>query len=141
MGRATDSILIPAVGEPTALRRCKIRDVVGLYLHPPQKAVVICVDEKPQIQALERSAPTLPVRPGRPEAARFAALEVATGRSPTPAPSVTATRDLWPHSSRSPPPIPAASYWRALDRVILCPQRISAIAAALVLTSMQRGTR
>ena len=45
MGRATDSILIPAVGEPTALRRCKIRDVVGLYLHPPQKAVVICVDE------------------------------------------------------------------------------------------------
>src|SRR3954467_3134494 len=39
----------------------KIRDVVGLYLHPPTKAVVLCVDEKPQIQALERTAPVLPV--------------------------------------------------------------------------------
>src|SRR5881227_2647688 len=69
----------------------KIRDAVGLYLHPPEKAVVLCVDEKPQIQALERTAPTLPVRPGHPEAASFdylrhgtttlfAALEVATGR-------------------------------------------------------------
>jgi DDE superfamily endonuclease len=69
----------------------KIRDVVGLYLHPPATAVVLCVDEKPQIQALERTAPTLPVRPGHPEAASFdyvrhgtttlfAALEVATGK-------------------------------------------------------------
>ena len=69
----------------------KIRDIVGLYLHPPAKAVVLCVDEKPQIQALERTAPTLPVRPGHPEAASFdyirhgtttlfAALEVATGK-------------------------------------------------------------
>src|SRR3954449_13329806 len=69
----------------------KIRDVVGLYLHPPEKAVVLCVDEKPQIQALERTAPTLPVRPGHPEATSFdylrhgtttlfAALEVATGK-------------------------------------------------------------
>lgn len=69
----------------------KIRDVVGLYLHPPEKAVVLCVDEKPQIQALERTAPVLPVRPGQPEAASFdyirhgtatlfAALEVATGK-------------------------------------------------------------
>jgi transposase len=69
----------------------KIRDVVGLYLHPPEKAVVLCVDEKPQIQALERTAPTLPARPGHAEAASFdyvrhgtttlfAALEVATGR-------------------------------------------------------------
>src|SRR5688500_7969702 len=69
----------------------KIRDVVGLYLHPPAKAVVLCVDEKPQIQALERTAPILPVRPGPPEAASFdylrhgtttlfAAREVAPGR-------------------------------------------------------------
>jgi len=69
----------------------KIRDVVGLYLHPPERAVVLCVDEKPQLQALERTAPVLPVRPGHPEAASFdyirhgtttlfAALEVATGR-------------------------------------------------------------
>ena len=69
----------------------KIRDVVGLYLHPPEKAVVLCIDEKPQIQALQRTAPTLPVRPGSPErqtfdyvrhgtTTLFAALEVATGR-------------------------------------------------------------
>ena len=69
----------------------RIRDVVGLYLHPPPTAVVLCVDEKPHVQAPERTAPVLPVRPGHPEAASFdyvrhgtttlfAALEVATGR-------------------------------------------------------------
>src|SRR4051794_19093834 len=69
----------------------KIRDVVGLYLHPPAKAVVLCVDEKPQLQAIERTAPVLPVRPGSAERASFdylrhgtttlfAALEVATGK-------------------------------------------------------------
>ena len=74
----------------------KIRDVVGLYLHPPEKAVVLCVDEKSQIQALDRTAPILPIRPGLPERVThdrvthdyvrhgtttlFAALEVATGR-------------------------------------------------------------
>ena len=42
----------------------KVRDIVGLYLHPPERAVVLCVDEKPQIQALERSQPVLPMRPG-----------------------------------------------------------------------------
>ena len=40
----------------------KVRDIVGLYLHPPERAVVLCVDEKPQIQALERSRPVLPMR-------------------------------------------------------------------------------
>ncbi|KUN33369.1 hypothetical protein AQJ27_50675 [Streptomyces olivochromogenes] len=45
----------------------KIRDVVGLYLAPPEKAVVVCVDEKTQIQALDRTAPMLPLRPGLPE--------------------------------------------------------------------------
>ena len=45
----------------------KVRDVVGLYLHPPEKAVVLCVDEKSQIQALDRTAPILPLRPGLPE--------------------------------------------------------------------------
>ena len=69
----------------------KVRDVVGLYLNPPEKAVVLCVDEKSQIQALDRTAPILPMRPGLPEKAThdyvrhgtttlFAALEVATGR-------------------------------------------------------------
>jgi len=71
--------------------QAKIRDVVGLYLHPPAKAVVLCVDEKPQVHALQRTAPALPVRPGNPEAASFdyvrhgtttlfAALEVSTGK-------------------------------------------------------------
>ena len=69
----------------------KIRDVVGLYLHPPERAVVLCVDEKSQVQALDRTAPILPLRPGIPEkrthdyvrhgtTTLFAALEVATGR-------------------------------------------------------------
>ena len=44
----------------------KVRDVVGLYLAPPEKAVVVCVDEKTQIQALDRTAPILPLRPGLP---------------------------------------------------------------------------
>src|SRR5271169_3298860 len=69
----------------------KVRDIVGLYLDPPQKALVLCVDEKTQIQALDRTQPLLPLRPGY--AARrthdyrrhgttslFAALDVATGR-------------------------------------------------------------
>jgi len=69
----------------------KIRDVVGLYLNPPDKAIVLSIDEKSQIQALDRTAPILPMRPGLPERAThdyvrhgtttlFAALEVATGK-------------------------------------------------------------
>ena len=69
----------------------KVRDVVGLYLDPPDKAVVLCLDEKSQIQALERTQPNRPPGPGRPErhphdylrhgtTTLFAALEVATGR-------------------------------------------------------------
>ena len=44
----------------------KLRDVVGVYLHPPAKALVFCVDEKPQVQALDRTEPVLPLRPGMP---------------------------------------------------------------------------
>jgi transposase len=69
----------------------RVRDVVGLYLDPPAHAIVLCVDEKSQIQALERTQPVRPVRPGRVErrthdylrhgtTTLFAALEVATGR-------------------------------------------------------------
>ena len=65
--------------------------VVGLYLAPPEKAVVLSIDEKSQIQALDRTAPILPTRPGLPEMAThdyvrhgtttlFAALEIATGK-------------------------------------------------------------
>ena len=66
-------------------------DVVGLYLNPPEKALVLCVDEKSQIQALDRTQPILPMRPGLPArmthdyvrhgtTSLFAALEVATGK-------------------------------------------------------------
>ena len=48
----------------------KTRDVVGLYLNPPEAAVVICVDEKTQIQALDRTAPILPLMPGTPQGPR-----------------------------------------------------------------------
>ena len=43
----------------------KVRDIVGLYLNPPDQALVLCVDEKAQIQALDRSQPLLPMRPGQ----------------------------------------------------------------------------
>jgi transposase len=69
----------------------KVRDIVGLYLNPPEAAVVLCVDEKSQIQALDRSAPVLPLMPGVPERAThdyvrngttnlYAALDVASGQ-------------------------------------------------------------
>jgi transposase len=68
----------------------KVRDIVGLYLNPPDAAVVLCVDEKSQIQALDRSAPVLPLLPGVPERRThdyvrygttnlYAALDVASG--------------------------------------------------------------
>jgi transposase len=69
----------------------KVIDVVGLYLHPPERAIVLSVDEKTQIQALDRTQPMLPLRPGQVErhthdykrngvTSLFAALEVRTGR-------------------------------------------------------------
>jgi transposase len=69
----------------------KVRDIVGLYLAPPDRALVLCVDEKSQIQALDRTQPLLPLRPGQPERrshdytrhgtlSLFAALDVATGK-------------------------------------------------------------
>jgi transposase len=69
----------------------KVRDVVGLYLDPPERAVVLCVDEKSQIQALDRTAPILPMLPGTPERAThdykragtsslYAALDIASGK-------------------------------------------------------------
>ncbi|CAL8979844.1 IS630 family transposase ISMsm5 [Propionicimonas sp. T2.31MG-18] len=69
----------------------KVTDVVGLYLAPPEDAIVLCVDEKSQIQALDRTQKMLPMQPGRPErrthdyrrhgtTTLFAALEIATGK-------------------------------------------------------------
>lgn len=68
----------------------KVQDIVGLYLSPPTRAVVLCVDEKSQIQALDREQPVLPMAPGVPErrthtyirngtTSLFAALDIATG--------------------------------------------------------------
>ncbi|MFS8981720.1 IS630 family transposase, partial [Cupriavidus necator] len=68
----------------------KVRDIVGLYLDPPLKVMVLCVDEKSQIQALDRTQPMLPLAPGIPErrthdymrhgtTTLFAALDIATG--------------------------------------------------------------
>lgn len=59
----------------------KIRDVVGLYLAPPDNAVVVSVDEKSQIQALDRTAPMLPVRPGLAERRTHATRGTATRSS------------------------------------------------------------
>jgi len=69
----------------------KVRDIVGLYLNPPEKAIVLCVDEKSQTQALERAQPILPLRPGLPErqthdyirhgtTSIFAAYDTASGK-------------------------------------------------------------
>ena len=69
----------------------KVRDIVGLYLNPPERALVLCVDEKSQIQALDRTQPILPMMPGVPErrthdysrhgtTTLFAALNIATGK-------------------------------------------------------------
>ena len=69
----------------------KVRDIVGLYMNPPDHAVVLCIDEKSQIQALDRTAPLLPMRPGQAErrthdykrhgtTSLFAALDTKTGK-------------------------------------------------------------
>jgi transposase len=69
----------------------KVRDIVGLYLAPPDRALVLCVDEKTEIQAIERAQPVLPMRPGQAErrasgyrrhgtSSLFAALDVAVGK-------------------------------------------------------------
>ena len=69
----------------------KVRDIVGLYLNPPDRALVMCVDEKAQIQALDRTRPLLPMRPGQAErrthyylrhgtTSLFAALDTKTGK-------------------------------------------------------------
>ena len=75
---------------PDPLLIDKVRDIVGLYMNPPDHAVVLCVDEKSQIQALDRTAPLLPLRPGQAErrthdykrhgtTSLFAALDAHTG--------------------------------------------------------------
>ena len=92
----------------------KVRDVVGLYMAPPERALVLCVDEKSQIQALDRSQPMLPMRPGQPAlrshnytrhgtTSLFAALDVATGR-------ISIIGECYPRHR-------AAEFRRFLDRI------------------------
>ena len=80
----------PSSSRPTRMFVEKVRDIVGLYLDPPERALVLCVDEKSQIQALDRTQPLLPMRPGQVErrthdykrhgtTTLFAALDVKAG--------------------------------------------------------------
>ena len=98
----------------------KVADVIGLYLAPPQNAVVLCVDEKSQIQALNRTQKVLPIQPGHTEqrtrdyvrhgtTTLFAALEVATGRSPGSARTDTDTRSSSPSCGMWPALTPTSS--------------------------------
>ncbi len=94
--------------------------MIGLYLAPPGNAVVLCVDEKSQIQALNRTQKVLPMQPGHAEqrthdyvrhgtTTLFAALEIATGRSPGCARTGTDTRSSSPSSSMWPAPTPTSN--------------------------------
>lgn len=66
---------------PDPLLIDKVRDIVGLYLNPPQHAAVFCVDEKPQIQGLDRTAPCCRCAPVKPNAARTITSGTARRRS------------------------------------------------------------
>ena len=97
----------------------KVRDIVGLYLHPPDHALVLCVDEKSQIQALDRTQPLLPMRPGQIErrthdyerhgtTSLFAALDTPPAGLSAAATSATAPSNsagFWPRSNRPCRPI------------------------------------
>jgi hypothetical protein len=104
----------------------KVRDVVGLYLNPPQNAIVLCVDESHRSQALNRTQPILPVRPGLPERAThdykrnatttlFAALEVATGTVTDRCYDRHGTAEFLDSSNASPVPTPRRRLHIVLD--------------------------
>lgn len=106
----------------------KIRDVVGLYLHPPERAVVLSLDEKTQIQALDRTQPMLPLRSGDPArrthdykrngtTSLFAALDVATGEVTTEARSRHTGADFLAFLRRVERAYPAVDLHLILDNV------------------------
>ncbi|MDT7597044.1 MAG: hypothetical protein QOJ06_2590 [Pseudonocardiales bacterium] len=99
----------------------KVRDVVGLYLNPSENAIVLSIDEKSQIQALDRTAPMLPMRPGIPErqthdyrrhgtTTLFAALEIATGKVADACYRWHRHQEFLKFLNRSPRPTRTASY-------------------------------
>ena len=109
----------------------KVHDVVGLYLNPPERAVVLCVDEKSQIQALDRTAPILPMLPGTPQRAThdykragtsslYAALDITTGRvigGSTPAIArSSSSSSCRPSTGKSPPTSTSTSCWTTARR-------------------------
>ena len=98
----------------------KVRDIVGLYLDPPHKAMVLCVDEKSQIQALDRTQPLLPLAPGIPErrthdyarhgtTTLFAALDIATAPSLEICIAATAAANFCSFCATSKPTFPRRS--------------------------------
>ena len=98
----------------------KVTDIVGLYLAPPDNAIVLCVDEKSQIQALDRTAPMLPMRPGDVEkrthdytrhgtTTLFAALRSPPVRSPPRSNPNIAARSSWRSCANSTGPTPAGT--------------------------------
>jgi hypothetical protein len=108
---------------------------VGLYLSPPDKAIVVCVDEKPQAQALERTAPVLPVRPDVTEkrahdyirhgtTTLFAALEIATGKVTDACYPAAASRGLSNADASLgwvwPTPMASAWVWRSVRGGLIC---------------------
>ncbi|WP_424138254.1 IS630 family transposase [Roseomonas chloroacetimidivorans] len=104
----------------------KLRDIVGLYMAPPERALVLCVDEKSQIQALDRTQPLLPMRPGQAErrthdytrhgtTSLFAALDIATGAVIGAVTQSTAPASSGGSSIRSKPPCLLTSIHLVMD--------------------------
>jgi transposase len=99
----------------------KVRDIVGLYINPPDRALVLCVDEKSQIQALDRTQPLLPMRPGQIErrshdyqrhgtTSLFAALDIGSLAAATRGTAQSNSANSWPRSSKPCRPI-STSIW------------------------------
>ena len=103
----------------------KVRDIVALYMNPPERAVVICVDEKTQVQALDRTQPVFPLLPGRPNGARMTMSAHGTidlyaaqpdhrhGHPPAhrPAPGLEFKKFLDPSTSRCPQGLKVHIVW------------------------------
>lgn len=114
----------------------KVRNIVGLYLSPPNRALVLSVDEKSQIQALDREQPVLPMMPGIPEAGHIAMFGTARPRclqystSPPALSSASATNGIRPQSS-----------WTFLSRSTPMYRRISTSTSSWICVDTPVGAR
>jgi len=102
----------------------KVRDVVGLYISPPEHAVVLCVDEKSQIQALDRSQPMLPMRPGQPARRALTTPAMARPRYLPPSTLLPARSSVSAMAAIA-PPSSASSLMRSKPRCHVISQFIS----------------